>query len=238
MVGANDDDIVSERSAVSYAEAVRIVPNDAYAEACSGAIIAPRVVLTAAHCVVFVPSRTWRVTAPFAMGGPETHTARDGEPMDAAFQNVSRDDYAIRELSDVALLYLDAPFANALGAKLRPRAYAVRKSDAPSWVSSVGRSIGGEGPGLSLSLPTMLDEPASARARIEYQTARITNGKESGGPLFIEDTHELVAVHAHVDPGGKTEAWARVDGDVYIWITQKVSSHGGWIAEEPEGSPR
>ena len=72
------------------------------------------------------------VTAPFAMGGAESHTARDGEPMDAAFVNVSRDDYAMRELGDVALLYLDVPFENASGAKLRPKSYAVAKTGSAS----------------------------------------------------------------------------------------------------------
>src|SRR5689334_11060447 len=56
---ADDEVTSSERSAVTYAEAVIIEPHDAYAQACSGVLVAPRVVVTAAHCVVFVPQRTW-----------------------------------------------------------------------------------------------------------------------------------------------------------------------------------
>ena len=44
---------------MSYGESVIIVPNDAYFETCSGVLVAPRVVLTAAHCIVYVTTRSW-----------------------------------------------------------------------------------------------------------------------------------------------------------------------------------
>ena len=40
--------------------------------------------------------------------------------------------------------------------------------------------------------------------------------------------HQLVAVSAHADTNGKTDAWTRLDGEIYTWITEKVASHGGW----------
>ena len=39
----------------------------------------------------------------------------------------------------------------------------------------------------------------------------------------------MIAVHAHAAQAAKTDAWSRLDGDVYTWITQKVTSHGGWV---------
>jgi V8-like Glu-specific endopeptidase len=230
-----ESDVVStQRSAVSYAEAVVIEPNDAYAETCTGVVIAPRVVLTAAHCVVFVAARSWRVTAPFATGGPETHTARDGEPMDAAFRNVSSADYALHALRDVGVLYVDVPFANLKLPTLAPRTYAVDKGSPPIYVAAVGRAVGG-GAGVALTSPALLNAASGAGdwSSIEYETIRLTAAGESGGPLFSEGTHQLVAVHAHVGASGKTDAWARLDGDVYTWITQKVSSHGGWTHAAP-----
>ena len=218
----------SQRSAFAYGEAVVIEPNDAYAESCTGVLVAPRVVLTAAHCVVYVPSRSWKVTAPFASGGPEAHVARDGEPMDAAFRNVSAADYMQYDLADVGALYLDAPFANVTMPVLTPDSFDTSRGAAPTFVSAVGRSSAGAEAGLALSPVAVLDAPATARAHIEYETDHVGAAGDSGGPLFVEGSHRLVAVYAHADATGKTDAWTRLDGDVYTWITEKVASHGGW----------
>lgn len=171
------------------------------------------------------------MTAPFASGGPEAHDARDGEPMDAGFRNVTAAEYAQYELADVGALYLHVPFANVTMPILTPNAFASSRAAAPTFVSSVGRSTAGAEAGLALSSIAMLDAPATSRAHLEYATGQLDAAGESGGPLFVEGTHKLVAVYAHADTTAKTDAWTRLDGDVYTWITEKVASHGGWSGE-------
>ena len=126
--------LAPQRAAVGYPEAVLVEPNDTYAAPCTGVVVAPRVVVTAAHCVAFVPSRSFKVTAPFATGGVETRLARDGELLDAAFKNLSPATYTQYDVRDVAVVYLDEPFADVQAATVGPTTFATAKDGPPTYV--------------------------------------------------------------------------------------------------------
>ena len=102
-VASQSDDVVEGSIAHGYAEAVHINMADAYGPAgvCSGALIAPTVVLTAGHCVEGFTA--WYVIAPFAEGEIRRTTRAEVYDWD-----VSMEDYTFAK-HDVAVILLDEP---------------------------------------------------------------------------------------------------------------------------------
>lgn len=222
--------IGTQRSASAYSEAVMVKVNNAYGDFCSGVLIAPKVVLTAAHCIVFNPGGTWTITAPFATTGSQTLTAATGEPMEAAFRNVNYWDYETHtELHDLGLVYLDAAFTGVKYPSLSAAQYPSHTAAAPVYVSAIGRKYVGVSAGLVRSARVTLKRTTAADGYVfEYKTSRLTDGGDSGGPLFIDGTHKLVGTEALFNPSSNIDFWARLDGSVNTWLSGRVTAHGGW----------
>ena len=89
--------IVNGASASAFAEAALVNGPDFY---CSGAVIAPRVVLTAGHCVVGTSS--WTVKAPYA----SNQTAHGSSSWTSY---VSSGEFVNPKTLDVAVIILDTP---------------------------------------------------------------------------------------------------------------------------------
>ena len=222
------DIIGTQRSAAAYTEAVRVQVNNAMSDFCSGVLVAPSVLITAAHCIVFNPGGTWTINAPFAAGGSQTRTASSAEPMDPAFYSVTYADYDTHsELHDIGLVYVDTPFTGITFPSLTATQYPIGATH-PA-VSAVGRQSVSASAGLVLSRAVALSADTGATGYpFDNNTPRVTNGGDSGGPLFLDGTHTLVGTETRFNPTLNIDYWIRLDGTVYDFISNRVASHGGW----------
>jgi len=198
--------------ATAYPEAVQL---DLPAGICTGSIITPHVVLTAAHCAFAAT-----VTAPY-----NGHQVLQGSQV-ATFSDWNGDPSTGH---DVGLIFLDSPAT--LSAAQCPVLAQKPLADGTNVVNLGVRKDG--------ALPTHtvwvdVPHPVQSGANCQWpddyctQTAYLEDG-DSGGPVETSNSspHEIVAVNsATTAPQGPTDALARVDL-VYSWIAQQIQQHGG-----------
>jgi V8-like Glu-specific endopeptidase len=224
----------TQRSAAGYSEAVRVVVNNAEGDYCSGVAVAPRVILTAAHCIVFnpvgtAPRGTWTVTLPFAAGGAQVRTVSRSDVIDAAFRSLTRSNFSSRsDLRDLGVLLLDTPLTGV--------AFPTLSRSAPannSTVAAIGRAFSGPNANLVMSSTRTLRYVVDGTYPLNYATAPVLTGGDSGGPLVLEGTHQVVGTAAITDPPRNRDYFTRLDGAVYDWIATQVAANGGWDGYTP-----
>jgi hypothetical protein len=218
--------IVGGATASDYPESVLIEMSQqgVFKEACSGAVIAPQVVLTAGHCVDLYTG--WSVQAPFVL---QSSSASKAESFDWKTDGSGKLDPT---LHDVGLVYLDQPIRV-------PRYPALAESGIADGTSivNIGRvdDAGVSSSELFVSGPLTVKKAASVGYPLDYVGARAIARGDSGGPVEVPGTtpHLLVAVNSGIGSG--IELLARTDL-LASWINERIAAHGGAAAEPPAAS--
>lgn len=214
-VGRGDRPIIGGTKASAYPEAVLVNMKEGgqVTSVCSGALIAPKVVLTAGHCVFGFDG--WDVVAPYANGQKASATSGAVLDWNVTSENVDPTKH------DVGLVFLDKAITLSSYPKLAQSPLANGAQ-----VVNVGRINNGvmSNTNLYVSKPVTVKGAASVGFPYDYVATEVIESGDSGGPDLIPGTHTIVAVNS--GSGGGTEVLARVDL-VYSWIQQQVAAHGG-----------
>src|SRR5262249_13968706 len=146
--------------------------------ACTGALIAPRVVLTAGHCVLDAQSFDVSV-------GVEHRTTTDFRAFDFKFLSNGAVD---RNTNDIALIFLDRPIVVA-------RYPTLSRTPLPDQarVVQVGRIDHGALTDNTFAVEATVKDGSSAGFPLGYLAPRAIDPGDSGGPVFAAGTHTIVA---------------------------------------------
>lgn len=221
-IGAVIQPIIGGVAASDYPEAailnMRTAAGATYA--CTASVIAPKVVLTAGHCVDGMASFDVFV-------GNSTQTSTSAETFDwnergATLVNPNH--------HDIGLVYLSTPvklatYPTLASAALPNGASAVNVGRIHNGLtSSTWKATVTLGPGASVGYP------------FDYSSKGVIEQGDSGGPVFQLGTHTIVAVNSGA--GGGTQVLARVDL-LLAWIQQRVAANGGFASSGPSdaGAP-
>jgi hypothetical protein len=206
--------IMGGTKASAYPESVLIdmKQNGQIKAACSGAVIAPRVVLTAGHCVYRFEG--WNVRAPYA--GGQAVTAAES----ARYDWTEKSESVNPHMHDVGLIFLDQPISLAS----YPTLASAPLADGAT-ILNVGRIRDGvlSHTDLFVSKPISVTGAADVGFPLDYEATDVIEPGDSGGPDILPGSHVIAAVNS--GSGNGSEVLARVDL-VRSWIQQQIASHG------------
>lgn len=186
---------------------------------CSATVIAPTVVLTAGHCVDGMVS--WEVYA-----GSNYRKSTKGETYDWAENGAT----TVNPLHhDIGLVYL----TEAIVLSSYPVLAQTKQVDGTKALS-VGRVLDGTVTNSLWDAPITLTDGAKSGYPYDYSSGVVIQHGDSGGPVFVSGTHNLVAVNSGA--GSTSQVTARVDL-LYSWIQSKVAAQPTTTTPPPTTTP-
>lgn len=220
-VAVSMDPIVGGVLASAYPEAailnIDVTPSMYYA--CSGTLIAPRVVLTAGHCVV--GHQHWDVYVGSSYQASTTAAVYDWPVLDSDIVSAS--------YHDIGLVFLSNPIALAAYPALATTHYQNGTK-----ALNVGRDVGPDASHYQVT-SSLYEAPIQLQTTpvypYDYSSVDVIQPGDSGGPVFLSGTHTILAVNSGA-AAGVSEVMARVDL-VATWISAQVTSHGGFVTGAP-----
>jgi V8-like Glu-specific endopeptidase len=214
-LGSAEQAIKGGTPATGFPEAalVNVQQNGQNSMGCTGTVIAPRVVLTAAHCVA--DGDGWVVSMPYA----QNQTAHGSSS--AVYDWTNTNDQVTPDQHDVALVFLDSPINLTTYPTI-----ATSELANGAQIVTLGRVKGGQ-----LSKTTVYQSGANKVStsppydfNFDYSSPMVLEAGDSGGASYAIGTHTIVAVNSTGD--SSVQLIARVDL-LADWIAQKVAAHGG-----------
>jgi V8-like Glu-specific endopeptidase len=221
---ARTEQIVGGSEATQYPSAaiVNMKQGGWQVSSCSGAVIAPRIVLTAGHCVVG-EFDNWTVRAPYA----SNQTATSHQAL--VYDWTSNGETVDPNQHDVALLVLDSPIQLAVYPEIASSAVS-----SSTKVRNIGRINNGvmSNTRLYVSQPLSVVSGSSYGYPYDYASSEVIESGDSGGPVVVDNVlpHRIVAVNSGA--GGGIQVLARVDL-VRSWIVAQIAAHGDSSAPPP-----
>ena len=215
IVGGTDNSVYPEAAVIDMANA----GGRAY---CAGTLIAPRVILTAAHCIEGYSS--WTIEVPAAAGGAREQMTSESLLWDWGERACG--DHCL----DVGLLFLPSPVTIERYPELATQAVA-----AGTKAVAVGRIDDGQylASATRVSRPTILQVDGERYA----SSGLFLEKGDSGGPLFRAGTHELIGVSSAISRAQDFNVFQRFDTEVPS-ILQQIEAHGGRGANASAGTCR